>query len=297
MIACGSKITLDKLQNAILLLTAVLIFEVIGGVLSNSLALLSDAAHVFSDILALGLSLMALRFAMRPPNSEKSFGFHRTEILAALVNGATLLLVSAWIFYEAYQRILQPQEVKSITMLIVAFVGFAVNMRVVWSLEKVEGNSLNIRSALLHALGDALASVGVIIGAVLMALTGIYVIDPLISVGIGIIIAFGSIRILRESLHIFLEGTPTHLDAKDVIASISKVSGVKGVHDLHIWSICSNLHMASAHVLVDDVKVSTLDDIKDKVREQLKNFEISHATLEFECVACKEEGIPRMEEK
>lgn len=293
MIACGSKITVDKLKFAILLLAAVLIFEVVGGILSNSLALLSDAAHVFSDILALGLSLLALRYAMRPPNHEKSFGFHRTEILAALVNSVTLLLISAWIFYEAYQRILQPQEVKSLTMLLVAFVGFAVNMRVVWSLEKVEHNSLNVRSALLHALGDALASIGVIIGAVLIALTGIYVIDPLISVGIGVVIAVGAVRVLRESLHIFLEGTPTHLDAKDVIASISTVAGVKGVHDLHVWSICSNLHAASAHVLVEDVKVSALEDIRAKVREQLQNYDITHATLQFECVDCKEEGIPK----
>jgi cobalt-zinc-cadmium efflux system protein len=277
-----------ELRKVIFLTSFVFIGEIIGGVLSNSLALLSDAAHVFSDLFALSLSWAALKIAERPASTSRTFGYHRMEIFAALANGIVLLLISLFIFREAYVRIMSPPHIKTLPMLAVATVGLLINL---WVILKLKGHisDLNIKSAFLHALGDAVASVGVITGGLIILFTGFFIVDPVISILIGSLILFGSVRVVREALHILLEGTPRHIDLDEVMAAISAIKGVKSVHDLHVWSICSHINAASAHVLVDDMKVSEIEEMSKMIKDKMAEFDISHATIEFEC---GQEGRP-----
>ncbi|MEE8402074.1 MAG: cation diffusion facilitator family transporter [Candidatus Hydrothermarchaeaceae archaeon] len=271
-----------ELKIVIFFTSLILVVEVIGGIISNSLALLSDAVHVFSDVFALTLSFFALSLAARPPSTSRTFGFHRAEVFAALINGVTLFIISFFIFKKSYERILMPPDIKTTEMLTVAVFGFFVNLWVIHRL-KGHGDDLNIRSAFLHVLGDALASLGVIIGAVIIILTGNTIVDPIISVLIGIIIVFGSLRVIKESLHILLEGTPRHIDPKKVSNAILGVDGVKNVHDLHIWSICSHINAASAHIIVGDVMMSHVNQISKSVEKEMDAQGIGHTTFQFEC--------------
>lgn len=266
----------------------ILVVEVVGGIISNSLALLSDAAHVFSDIFALTLSFLALRLATRPPSTSRTFGYHRAEVFAALINGITLLFVSFFIFRKAYERVLVPPDIKTTEMLAVAVFGFLVNLLVALRL-RGHVKDLNIKSAFIHVVGDALASLGVIVAAAVIIFTGNTVADPIISVFIGLIIVFGSLRVIRESTHILFEGTPRHIDPESVSRVILGIEGVKSVHDLHIWSICSHINAASAHILVDDVKMSHVNEISKTIKEKMEAFDINHTTFQFEC---GEEGGP-----
>jgi cobalt-zinc-cadmium efflux system protein len=277
-----------ELKVVIIFTSFILVVEVIGGIISNSLALLSDAAHVFSDVIALTLSFLALRLAARPPSTSRTFGYHRAEVFAALTNGILLLFVSFFIFKEAYQRFLTPPDIKTTEMLLVAVFGFLVNL---WVALRLRGHKhdLNIRSAFLHVVGDALASLGVIVGAVVIIFTGNTVADPIISVLIGTIIVFGSLRIVRESVHILYEGTPRDIDFEKVSSVILDVDGVKSVHDLHIWSICSHINAASAHIIVDDVRMSQIGEISKTIKEEMEALSINHTTFQFEC---GEEGEP-----
>jgi cobalt-zinc-cadmium efflux system protein len=274
--------TEKELKTVILLTSFILVAEIFGGIISNSLALLSDAAHVFSDLFALTLSWTALKIAERPPSTSRTFGYHRMEIFAALTNGILLVVISIFIFREAYERILSPPLVKGGQMLVIATIGLIVNL---WVIFKLKGHisDLNIKSAFLHALGDAMASIGVIVGAVIIMFTGYFRADPAISILIGLIILVGSGRLIRESSHILLEGTPRHIDVKKVSEAIATIDGVRGVHDLHIWSICSHINAASAHVLVEDVKVSEIGEISREIKERMAGFDIGHTTIEFEC--------------
>lgn len=271
-----------ELKIVIFFTSVILVVEVIGGIISNSLALLSDAVHVFSDVFALTLSFFALSLAARPPSTSRTFGFHRAEVFAALINGVTLFMISFFIFKKSYERILMPPDIKTTEMLTVAVFGFFVNLWVIHRL-KGHGDDLNIRSAFLHVVGDALASLGVIIGAVVIILTGSTIVDPIISVLIGIIIVFGSLRVIKESLHILLEGTPRHIDPKKVSNAILGVDGVKNVHDLHIWSICSHINAASAHIIVGDVMMSHVTQISKRVEKEMDAQGIGHTTFQFEC--------------
>ncbi len=277
---------LDKnLKLAITLTSIILFIELIGGVLSNSLALLSDAAHVFMDIVALLLSYGAIRISGRPSNSSVTFGFHRFEIFAALINGVTILLIALFIIYEAYGRILDPPEVKGAQVLIIAATGLIVNT---WTALKLHGHSdLNIKSAYLHVIGDALASVAVIIGAVIILITGENRIDPVLSILIVTMLLYGALRLVIGSMRILLEFAPEHVDADTLSSEIMNIDGIKGVHDIHIWSICSNIHAMSAHVLVDRIHVQQtevlISDISRMVRDR---FNIMHMTLQFECAEC-----------
>jgi cobalt-zinc-cadmium efflux system protein len=279
-----------KLKIVITFTSFILIVEVIGGIISNSLALLSDAAHVFSDVIALTLSYLAIRLASRPPSTSRTFGYHRAEVFAALANGIILLLVSIFIFNEAYQRFQTPPQIKTTEMLLVAVIGFTVNMWVMLKL-RGHGHDLNIRSAFLHVVGDALASLGVIVGAIIIILTGNTIADTVISVLIGSIIIIGSLRVLRESVHILFEGTPKNVDFEKVSSVISSIEGVKSVHDLHIWSICSHINAASAHVLVEDVKVSEIDKISKTIEKEMELLNINHTTFQFECREDEGRGI------
>ncbi len=280
--------TEKQLKIVITFTSFILVVEVIGGIISNSLALLSDAAHVFSDVVALSLSFLALRLATRPPSTSRTFGYHRAEVLAALTNGIILLVVSFFIFKEAFERFSTPPEIKTTEMLVVAVFGFLVNL---WVALRLRGHAhdLNIKSAFLHVVGDALASLGVIIGALFIIFTGNTAADPIISVLIGSIIIVGSLRVIRESVHILYEGTPRNVDFEMVTSVILGVDGVKSVHDLHIWSICSHINAASAHILVDDVKMSHVGEISKSIGDKMESLNVNHTTFQFECV---KEGEP-----
>ncbi len=277
---------LDKnLKLAITLTSAVFFLELIGGMLSNSLALLSDAAHVFMDVVALLLSYGAIKISARPSSSSRTFGFHRFEIFAALINGVTIILIAFFIVYEAYGRIIDPPAVNGREVLVIATIGLIVNT---WTAMKLQGHSdLNIKGAYLHVIGDALASVAVITGAAIILLTGNNWIDPLLSILIAVMLLYGAGRLVLGSMRILLEFAPDHIDADRLSGEIMNIDGIKGVHDIHIWSICSNIHAMSAHILVDRIHVqqteALISDISRMVRDR---FNIMHTTLQFECAEC-----------
>lgn len=273
---------------AIILTAVTLVAEVAGGLWTNSLALLSDAAHVFMDIFALVLSLLANRLAQRPATDTRTFGLHRLEILASLTNGLTLLLMSAGILYEAWGRILQPQAVRSKEMFIIAIVGLVMNLIAASVLHRHSEDDLNVRSAFLHVVGDAAASVGVIGGGIFMAVTGHYIADPLISIAIALIIVYGAWRILREALHILLEGVPVGIELQDVVREMQTVDGVQGVHHLHLWSICSHLTFLAAHIDLDPQWQGRGGSVVAELEHRLADrFHIHHTTLQIECSRCR----------
>lgn len=274
-----------NLKIAIILTTLIFFLEFAGGIMSNSLALLSDSAHVFMDVVALVLSYGAIRISARPSNRNVTFGYHRFEIFAALINGITIIGIAFFIFYEAYGRVLNPPAVKGTEVLIIATIGLIVNT---WAALKLHGHhDLNIRGAYLHVIGDALASVAVIAGAVVIIFTGNYIIDPLLSILIGMMLLYGAFRLVFGSVHILLEFAPRHVDADTLSRVMMEIEGVKGVHDIHIWSICSNIHAMSAHVLVDRIHVQQTEILISKISEIVKErFLIVHTTLQFECAEC-----------
>jgi cobalt-zinc-cadmium efflux system protein len=267
----------------LLLLTGYTVVEVIGGLLTGSLALLADAGHMLSDVMSIGLALFAIWLAQRPPTFARSFGYQRAEILVALLNGATLVAIAIWIFVEAYQRFSDPPDVLGGWMLAVAAVGLLVNVLAAVILWRRQSDSLNMRAALRHVFADMLGSVGVIAAALIILATGWVYADPLIGVLIGALVLGSSWTILRESVDILLESTPAGIDAREVARRMLAVEGVRDVHDLHIWTITSGFPALSAHVLV-----SRGEDCHDR-RHQLEllladEFGIAHSTLQVEHV-------------
>ncbi len=276
---------------AIALTAVTLIAEVIGGFWTNSLALLSDAAHVFMDLFALVLSLVAIRLARFPASDIRTYGWHRAEILASLINGSTLLLIAIGIFSEAWNRLMHPEAVKSKEMFIIAVVGLVMNLIAAGRLHGHAHDDLNVRSAFLHVVGDAIASVGVIIGGIIMLYTGWYVLDALISVGIVLIIGIGAIRILRQAIHILLEGVPGHIDVKELVDKIRSVAGVSDIHHLHVWSICSHITALSAHVDIEPEHRLRQSEIIGEIEHLLEqDYHITHSTLQGECSRCMAGG-------
>ncbi len=258
-----------------------MVAEVVGGVLSGSLALLADAAHMLTDVGALALSLFAIRFAARPATAEKTYGYLRAEILAALVNGAVLIVLSGIIFLEAWKRFHDPVEVKGGLMLAVAGAGLVVNVVAAVMLHRSAGESLNVRGAYLHVLGDLLGSVGAIAAAVVIMATGWNPADPIISVLVGALILWSSFKLVRESVDVLLEAVPSHLDLEEIRASISAIDGVSAVHDLHVWTVTSGYFAMSGHAVVDDVERTqpVLRAIHDRMHDE---FGISHVTVQVE---------------
>jgi cobalt-zinc-cadmium efflux system protein len=276
-----------SLKIALAIVLVIMVVEVVGGILSNSLALLGDAGHMLVDSLALGLSLFAIALARRPATPEKTFGYHRAEIMAALANGAVLVLVSAYIFYEAYQRFANPPQIRTPLMLGVAAIGLAGNLAGFLLLRRYVHRSLNIKAAFWHIIGDTISSVGVIIAGVIILLTGWYIADPIIAVLIGAIILWGAVRIVRASTDILMESVPRHVQVNEVVKLIKGVPGVEDVHDIHIWTITSGLHALSAHVQIRDQMVSRSAEIVETVNKQLaRDFNIQHTTLQLECESC-----------
>jgi cobalt-zinc-cadmium efflux system protein len=265
----------------------ILVAEVITGLWTGSLALLSDAAHVFLDAFALGMSYVALRLAALPADDRHTYGFHRLQVLAALANGATLLLVAFEILREAWERFRYPTPVLAGPMLAVAVVGLVANLVVALMLREHDHHDLNVRSAFLHVLGDALASIGVIVAGIVIAVTGWTLIDPLVSVLIGLIILIGSGRVLRESLHILVEGMPGSLTVTEVAEAMGQVAGVGEVHDLHVWTLSPGYVALSAHVLLTDQSLSQSQRVMEELKRTLaRQFDIEHTTIQFECDNC-----------
>lgn len=279
----------SRLIWAILLTSLTLVAEVIGGIWTNSLALLSDAAHVFLDLFALILSLGAIRLASMPVSETRTFGWHRTEVFASFINGVTVFLMAVGIFYEAGVRFLNPEEVKSLPMFVIATVGLLANLLSASALHQHSHDDLNVRSAFLHVIGDAAASVGVIIGGIVMYFTGWYVVDALISAGIGCVIFWGSWRVIRDSVHILLEGVPRGMSVGEVHGAIVNVEGVDDVHHLNIWTICSHINALSAHIDVNPAFKGKQAGVLRRIEELLfDRFHISHTTLQVECSRCVE---------
>jgi cobalt-zinc-cadmium efflux system protein len=281
-----------RMALALFITLGFVFIEAAAGIIANSLALLTDAAHNLTDVIALALSWYAVRLTLRPANSGKTYGYHRAGILIALFNSTTLVLIALGIFYEAYQRLLNPPEVEAGLMTLVAAIAFIVNVVTALLVRQGSDHDLNQRSAFIHLAGDALSTLGALIAGVLIMLTGWTILDPLVSILIGLLIVWNAWLIIRESVEILLEGTPRDINVEVMVKDIQQVPGVRGVHDLHVWSITQNMRALSAHVLVDDEPISAGAGIQCQINEVLKQqYNVAHATLQLECVGCEPDTL------
>lgn len=270
-----------RLAIVLALTAVVMVAEFVGGLAANSLALLADAAHMLTDVAALGLSLFALWFARRPATQEKTFGYLRLEILAALVNGAALIVLAFFIFREAYLRFAAPEQVRAGLMIGVAAAGLALNVVAAWALHGSAGRSLNVRGAYLHVLSDLLGSLGAVAAAAVIMLTGWTGADPLISVMVGLLILFSSWKLLRESVDVLLEAVPSGIELADVEEAIRTIPSVAEVHDLHVWTVTSGFLAMSGHAVVRDAgrHEAVLHEIHRRMHDR---FGIDHVTVQLE---------------
>jgi cobalt-zinc-cadmium efflux system protein len=268
----------------------ILVAEVAGGIISNSLALLSDAGHVLTDAFALGLSLLAARISRRPLDRKATYGYYRVGLLAAVVNGLSLLGIAAFIFYESYGRFVSPPEIDLAVMLPVAVGGFLANL----GMAAILGHGhqdLNIKSAWLHVLGDTLSSLGVIVAGIVIHFTGWRYADPVAGLLIGAIIITGGVRVIKEAVHIFLDLVPKGYDVKEIVDELSKTEGVMSVHDVHLRSLSHGRVSFAAHVWVRDRLLSEVEGIRLTMEDRLAEMGISHVLLQFECVECSNDGL------
>jgi len=279
--------TTQRLALSLVLTLAFVIIEILAGVISNSLALLTDAAHNFTDVIALGLSWYAVRISSQPAHAGKTYGYHRVGILVALVNSTTLILIAVGIFYEAWQRFLSTPVVDAPILIGVASVAFLINAVTAWLVQKGSDHDLNLRSTFIHLMGDVLSTIGAVIAGVIIYFTKWNWLDPLVSVLIGVLILWSAWGILRQTIRILLESTPENVDMQNMVDDLLHVEGVRGVHDLHVWSINENLRVLSAHVMTDDLPISAGIPIQRSVNEVLLHkYNIQHATLQLECEGC-----------
>jgi cobalt-zinc-cadmium efflux system protein len=266
---------------------AYIVLLVVAGIRAHSLALLSEAGHNLSDFLALLLSLVAVYLQSRPASSTKTYGYHRAGVLAALVNAVSLLAVSFFVFYEAFRRLQHPEHVQASIMMWVAGAGVVMNGVIALLLYR-SGGDVNIRSALLHEVGDTLSTAAVIAGGWAILVTGNYWIDSALSFGIGVLILWSGFGIVRETLNILLEGTPRGMKLELVETAIRSIEGVNDVHDLHVWSIGSETHALSCHIAIADIPPSVSERILREVKDRLhQHFRIDHTTIQFEHVECE----------
>jgi cobalt-zinc-cadmium efflux system protein len=283
----GSEKTSRILRFSLVVTAAYIVLLVVAGIRAHSLALLSEAGHNLSDFFALLLSLTAVYLQSRPPSSTKTYGYHRAGVLAALVNAVSLVAVSGFIFYEAFHRLQDPEQVRAGVMIWVAAAGVVMNGVIALLLYRA-GRDVNIRSAFLHEIGDTLSTAAVIAGGWVIMSTGQYWIDSVLSVGIGVLILWSGFGIVRETLNILLEGTPRGVKLEQVEAAMRKIDGVNDVHDLHVWSIGSETRALSCHISIADIPPSVseriLRDLKNRLRE---DFHIAHTTIQFENVVCE----------
>jgi cobalt-zinc-cadmium efflux system protein len=287
-----------KALTLVLCITAgFMIIEAAAGFFTGSLALLSDAAHMLMDVVALSLALFAIWFSLRPPTSRKTFGFYRAEILAAFLNSLILFVISIGIFIEAYNRLRIPNEnIKGLEMSVVALFGLGVNFLGVYVLSSVKSDKLNIRGAVLHVISDTIGSVGALVAGLIILKIEWYYADPIASILITVLIVRGAWRLLGESAHILLEGTPKGIDLKSLENAISSHNGVLGVHDLHAWTLTQGFEALSAHLVVEDIKMSEelIEEIKNHLQDE---FQITHVTLQVETRKCNTGDINCYETK
>ena len=282
-----SSSTIRRLAISIGLTAAFVVVEVAAGLFANSLALLTDAVHNVTDVLALALTWWALRAAMRPAYSGKTYGYHRAGILVALVNATVLAIIALAIFYDAYRRLLAPPEVKANVLIGVGVVAIIVNLVTARLVKRGSEHDLNLRSAYVHLLSDVLSTIGAVAAGIVILLTGLNWLDPLVGILIGLLILWNAWGILHESVNILMEATPTDVDVDAMLSDILHVEGVRGVHDLHIWSITRGLRTLSAHILTNDIPISEGTKIQAAVSETLYHkYGIAHATLQLECEGC-----------
>ncbi|GLO68345.1 MULTISPECIES: cation diffusion facilitator family transporter [Oceanobacillus] len=272
------------LMISFIIITSYMIIEAIGGFLTNSLALLSDAGHMLSDSISLGVGLLAFTLGEKVANYSKTYGYKRFEILAAVFNGVTLLLISIYIFYEAFQRFTEPPEVASTGMLIIASIGLLVNILVAWILMRGDTEeNLNLRAAFLHVLGDLLGSVGAVTAALLIMFFGWGWADPLASVIVAILVLISGWRVTKDAIHVLMEGTPKNVDLDNIIKTMENVIGVLSIHDLHVWSITSGQNALSCHAVVDgNLSVLECQKILRKIEHELEHKGIGHVTIQME---------------
>ncbi|WP_371366012.1 Cadmium, cobalt and zinc/H(+)-K(+) antiporter [Sporomusa rhizae] len=270
--------------------TIILILEFVGGLITNSLALLSDSGHMLSDVSSLLLSLFAMWLAARPPSSSKTFGYHRFEIIAAFINGITLFVIAGLIMIEAYKRLLEPQTVASGTMMTIALIGLIANVLSAVALLRqgdVKDN-LNMRSAYLHIIGDALGSIGAIVAGILMYYYNWYVADPIISVVVAIIILRGAWRVIKQSVHILMEGTPEHIDPIRIRKLLESIDGVLDIHDLRVWTITSGVHSFTCHLLIESEGNSqTILNVASSIISKEYSFQFSAIQIEISSDTCR----------
>jgi cobalt-zinc-cadmium efflux system protein len=271
-----------------LIITLVFVFvEVAAGIFSNSLALLTDAAHNFTDVLALALSWWAVWLTTHPPTQKKTYGYHRAGILAALANSTTLVIIALGIFYEAYRRFINPPEVQADVLIWVGVAAVIVNVVTALLVRRGAKHDLNLRSAFLHLMGDVLSTVGAVIAGIIIRYTDWNWLDPLVSVLIGLLILWSAWSIVRESVDILMESTPTDIDMEAMIQDIIAVDGVHSVHDLHVWSITQSMRTLSAHLVTDNLAISEGASIQTRINELLfHKYRVNHATLQLECDYC-----------
>jgi len=273
-----------RLWLTISVAVGIAVMELVGGLIAHSLSLISDSGHVFTDILAIGLSIFSIRLARRPHSARWSYGYHRAEIFAALANGSALIGVALLILYSAYLRFLQPVQIQGPLVLLLASIGLVGNL--VMALVLFHGRdrmSLNVRGALLHVMGDALSSVGVIIGGLVVIFSGYLLADSIVAAFIGILIIGSAYSLVRDSVNILGEATPRHLELEKIARTVEQVKGVRGIHDLHVWTISSGLYALSGHLIVDtdhlEEGAAIIREVSRKLRE---TFGIEHVTLQLE---------------
>ena len=278
-----------RLRYALFLTAAGMLIEFAGGILSNSLALISDAWHMLTHLFALGISYLAMLLALRPITKKRTYGFYRAEILAAFVNGIILILIAVYIAYDAVTRFINPEVIKIHEMLLVALIGLVINGASIILLFKPSSGDLNIRSAILHELGDTVSSVAVVIGAIVIYYSRNYIVDPALAIFICVLIVIWSYRLIAESANILLEATPKHLDIDEVVAVIkNEIPGVHEVHHVHAWTIASSMYSLTAHIVIEDCRVSDAKSFLNKINELLKHrFHIEHTNIQFECLVNK----------
>ena len=275
-----------KFQLFIMLSFFILILELAGGFFTNSLALLSDSAHILVDLLALLIAYFSMHLSKRNSTEKFTFGYHRAEIFAAIVNGIVLIFVTLYIFYESYERFLVPQEIKAPQMLAISIVGLLANFYVVTKMRD-EKQNLNVRAAYLHVLSDTVSSIGVVMAGFLVILTGNHIFDVIISAIIGLLILASSIGLLKESVHVLMEGAPQNINLKRLSNDIMKIKGVQEIHDLHVWSISSDVYALGSHILIDADSIKSMNKTVSRINSMLKSkYNIKYTTIQSECEKC-----------
>lgn len=259
------------------------VFEIIGGILSNSLALIADSFHVMLDFTAIGVSLLAFRIAKKQHSAKLTFGFHRAEIVAAFFNGILLVVVAVFVVVEAYDRFIDPQEIDTILLFGFASIGLVVNIVMAQLLKKHSKSNLNVHGSYLHVLGDLFSSVGLIIGTIVMMITNLFVVDVIVSIGIAALILRSGIMLCKKCLHVFMEGTPTEVKISELSKVLMEMDGITEVHDLHVWTLTSNLYAMTVHVKVRQEFLKKPNEILNNINKTVKEkFGISHCTIQIE---------------